>query len=160
MDRPVQSNQSLDRAVARGRTERGFKRIRIGAKALISDRDRVLLIRERREDGSTFWTLPGGGVRLGESVAEGLHRELKEELRSRATIGAGVATCTYEHTTCQRSVTVYRIFACELEDSPTPNRAEGIIEQTWAPPTNLPSATLDPFRRLLQTCLTRQDIDN
>ena len=33
--------------------------IRQGAKALVRDDDEVLLVTERRDDGSTFCTLPG-----------------------------------------------------------------------------------------------------
>lgn len=129
----------------------GIHPIRLGAKAVISDRDRVLLIREQRTDGSLFWTLPGGGLKPGESHREGLRREVDEELQCRITVGETIARCRYDHTTWRRTVTYYLVFTCELDGRPTPNPAHGIIEYKWVPSSDLPATTLDPFRRLLQT---------
>ena len=61
-------NQSSDVAV------RGF---RVAVNAVIEREGRVLLAR-RRDSG--WWNLPGGGVEPGESVAEGLRREMLEEI--------------------------------------------------------------------------------
>ena len=49
------------------------------AAALIVTDRRLLLVRQRRQD-RTYWLLPGGGVKFGESFAEALRRELLEEL--------------------------------------------------------------------------------
>jgi len=51
--------------------------VRVGA--LIITDGGLLLVRQRRLDRE-YWLLPGGGVRFGESVAEALRRELREEL--------------------------------------------------------------------------------
>lgn len=155
------SRQSVGEQSAGERVDRDVRSIRVGAKALIADdRGHVLLIKERRSDGSTFWTLPGGGVQSDESFEECLHRELEEELRSRTTVGAAVASCTYEHESYHRPATLYHVFECELEDGPTPNRAEGIVEHAWVTPSDLPATTLDPFRRLLRTRTARQVIES
>ncbi len=37
-------------------------KLRRGAKVLVASRGRVLLTKECRSDGSSFWSLPGGGV--------------------------------------------------------------------------------------------------
>lgn len=42
-------------------------------------RDGRLLMVQHRQDGNTWWCLPGGGWQPGESYAEGALRELKEE---------------------------------------------------------------------------------
>jgi 8-oxo-dGTP diphosphatase len=51
----------------------------VRAAALILADARLLLVRQHRQAGS-YWLLPGGGVRFGESVAEAVTRELAEEL--------------------------------------------------------------------------------
>ncbi|MCS6711706.1 NUDIX domain-containing protein [Brachybacterium sp. EF45031] len=67
---------------------------RVAVKAIIVDRARVLLNRYREHDGREVLALPGGGQERGESQAEALRRECREE------IGADVAVhdlaCVYE----------------------------------------------------------------
>ena len=50
------------------------------AAALVLTPRGLLLVRQRRYE-RTYWLLPGGGVRFGESVAAALRRELHEELQ-------------------------------------------------------------------------------
>ena len=61
--------------------------LRRGVKALVSTRGAVLLVREEHDDGSAFWTLPGGGLRPSEPPAAGLRRELREELGCAVVVG-------------------------------------------------------------------------
>ena len=49
-----------------------------GAKCLITDGDRVLLVRHTY--GSRWWDLPGGGVKDDEPPLAAAHREMGEEL--------------------------------------------------------------------------------
>jgi len=129
--------------------------LRAGAKALIATGDGVLLVKERRDDGSTFWTLPGGGVEGDESPAECLRRELGEELQCRCVPGKPVAACAYRHTSRPGTVSVYTVVAGELVTEPTPNPREGVVDCAWGDPGDLPPGTLRPFRRLLD----RLDVD-
>jgi 8-oxo-dGTP pyrophosphatase MutT (NUDIX family) len=49
-------------------------------RALVVDRDqRVLLVRFRNAFGDVWWATPGGAVEAGETAAEALRRELREE---------------------------------------------------------------------------------
>lgn len=123
--------------------------LRVGAKALVRSRGRVLLVQERRADGSTFWTLPGGGLEPGESPRECLERELDEEIRCGCDLGAILDRCRYRHTTRPDTTTVYLVFEATLDGQPTPNAVEGVVDWCWVRPSAVPAATLDPFERLL-----------
>jgi 8-oxo-dGTP pyrophosphatase MutT (NUDIX family) len=56
---------------------------------LITPGNEVLLIRIRlRKETKTFWITPGGGLEPGETIVQGLGRELREELGlERFTVG-------------------------------------------------------------------------
>lgn len=60
--------------------------IRVRPTALIIQDDAVLLI-EYNEAGHLHYNLPGGGIEPGESVHEGLRRELREEAGIEIEIG-------------------------------------------------------------------------
>ena len=51
---------------------------RLRVAALVIRDERVLLVRHVK-DGETRWLLPGGGVDRGETLADALRRELREE---------------------------------------------------------------------------------
>jgi len=123
--------------------------LRLGTKALCSRDGQVLLIEEGRGDGSTFWTLPGGGVTPDESPSASLRRELAEELQCEVSCGESVGTCTYDHTRFGEITTLYTVYDCTLESEPTPNREEAIRQHAWIEPTALPEGVLEPFEALL-----------
>ena len=51
----------------------------LGVGAVIVDQGRVLLVRRGNEPMKGHWTLPGGLLELGETLAEGVVREVREE---------------------------------------------------------------------------------
>lgn len=60
--------------------------IRNSAKAIIVEDDKILLTRNKNKTGS-FYLLPGGGQRHGESLSEALVRECLEEIGVRVSVG-------------------------------------------------------------------------
>jgi len=56
----------------------------MSAQAVIERADSVLLIKDRRQ---SFFSTPGGGVKVHEPIADGLQREMLEEVGTRAKIG-------------------------------------------------------------------------
>lgn len=121
----------------------GTPQYRRGAKARVTTDEAILLVKERHVDGTPFWTLPGGGVRSTESLAEGLRRELHEELGCRSpVIGEQVGRCWYAHRSEPLAVTEYTVFDCQVLAEPTPNPSEGIEAARWVRPEALPPQTL------------------
>lgn len=51
----------------------------VGVGGVVVNRGRVLLIRRGNEPLKGAWSIPGGMLELGEELAEGVRRELKEE---------------------------------------------------------------------------------
>lgn len=63
---------------------------RVGVGAVVLHRGRVLLVRRGRPPAAGRWSLPGGLVDLGETTAEAVRRELREECGIGVRLG-GVA---------------------------------------------------------------------
>jgi 8-oxo-dGTP diphosphatase len=51
----------------------------VGVGAVIADRGRVLLVRRGTEPMRGRWSIPGGLIEVGESLTDGLIREVREE---------------------------------------------------------------------------------
>jgi ADP-ribose pyrophosphatase YjhB (NUDIX family) len=51
----------------------------VGVGAIILDRDRVLMAQRGKQPLKGWWSLPGGLLELGEALADGLRREVREE---------------------------------------------------------------------------------
>jgi len=56
--------------------------------ALVIEDDQLLLVRRRNDPGSGEWSIPGGRVRKGETLAEAVVRELDEETGLEGVCGA------------------------------------------------------------------------
>jgi ADP-ribose pyrophosphatase YjhB (NUDIX family) len=68
--------EKIDLATLLFGSERGYATPKVDVRAAVFQEDRVLLVRER-EDGC--WTLPGGWAEVGQSAAESVEREVREE---------------------------------------------------------------------------------
>ena len=51
----------------------------VGVGAIILERDRVLMAQRGKQPLKGWWSLPGGLLELGEALADGLRREVREE---------------------------------------------------------------------------------
>lgn len=60
--------------------------IRSGAKALLLQDGKILLNRCRRDNGTVYYDLPGGGQHQGEPLEEAALREIKEETGCEAKV--------------------------------------------------------------------------
>jgi ADP-ribose pyrophosphatase YjhB (NUDIX family) len=59
----------------------------IGVAAIVLRGDQVLLVQRGREPAKGLWGLPGGMLELGETVAEGVRREVLEECGVEVEVG-------------------------------------------------------------------------
>ncbi|WP_276261478.1 NUDIX hydrolase [Haloglomus litoreum] len=148
------SSGDAGRDVRRVNTPSNDRRLRTGVKALVTGADRALLVKERHDDGSTFWTLPGGGLRPDERPADGLRRELDEELGCRVLVGEPLTSVWYHHRHTP-AVTCYEVFDCSLLTEPAAERMEGVIGYRWVPFESAPASTLPQVRCLLRTTARR-----
>lgn len=63
------------------------KKPRLGCAGIVWRRDGVLLGKRNKDPHRGLWVLPGGGVAFGESFAETLRRELREETGIEVQVG-------------------------------------------------------------------------
>jgi 8-oxo-dGTP diphosphatase len=122
-------------------------RFRIGAFAVI-EREGYVLLARRRDIG--WWNLPGGGVERGETVDEGLLREVREEIRAQVEIVRLVGV----YSKPQKDEVVLT-FLCRL--APGQERVIGISEEVsevgWFAPAELPADLLPKHRQRVADAL-------
>jgi 8-oxo-dGTP pyrophosphatase MutT (NUDIX family) len=113
--------------------------------AAIDRENRVILIRHTYTPG---WHLPGGGVEVGETAAEALARELREEANVRITGDAVLHGLFHQPQFSRRDhVAVFVVRDFEWPGPPKPNRE--IAECGLFPLTALPAETGAGTRRRL-----------
>jgi ADP-ribose pyrophosphatase YjhB (NUDIX family) len=59
----------------------------VGVGAVIMDEEVVLLVRRKQDPGKGQWSLPGGVVKVGESLRDAVKREILEEISIQIEIG-------------------------------------------------------------------------
>jgi 8-oxo-dGTP diphosphatase len=108
--------------------------------AAVIERDGLYLV-TRRQKGvhlEGLWEFPGGKCEAGETLAECLQRELREELGTGAAIGPEVFTVTHHYP--ERSVELH-FLACRLTGEPAPLLGQ---EMRWVPRAELRSLPFPP----------------
>lgn len=89
--------------------------MRIVVAALITRGSKLLVCQRRRDDSHGLkWEFPGGKVEAGESPAEALSRELREELGVDATIGSEFFRTTYRYRELQHEISLI-FFRAEID---------------------------------------------
>ena len=113
----------------------------IAAVGLVHDRRGRLLISRRPEKGllGGLWEFPGGKVEPGESPAEAIVREVKEELGIEIRVTREL--CLVKHAYSHFRVTLHAFDCLRLRGRP---RALGCVEWRWIQPREL---KLFPFPR-------------
>lgn len=120
--------------------------------AVIEEDGRFLMT--RRLDGTHLagrWEFPGGKCEPDESLADGLLRELHEELGVTATIGHRIFTV--DHTYPERTVRLH-FFATTIHDAPRPLLGQ---DMRWVSRTELATLELPEADRGLVDLLIRTE---
>ena len=107
--------------------------------AIVEDHGRYFVTR-RRKGGHLegLWEFPGGKIEAGESLADGLRRELKEELGTEAEIGEEVFTVTHDY--ADRRVELH-FLSCTFLNAPVALLGQ---EMRWVERDNLKSLKFPP----------------
>jgi 8-oxo-dGTP diphosphatase len=113
--------------------------------AVIESGGKILVCQRKR--GDTFellWEFPGGKLQTGESPAEGLARELEEELGVRAEIGGEILRAKHQY--AQMSEPIELIF---LRATVTGGTIENRVFESiaWREPQSLPELNFLPADR-------------
>ncbi len=116
----------------------GFvKRMTIGVRAILIDGDKVLLVKHSYIPG---WHFPGGGVDKGETIEEGMRREVFEETGYRVN-GAPVVYQTYLNSLPPHRDHIV-LYVCREFDVDVPFKPNSeIIECQWFDRHDLPEDT-------------------
>lgn len=103
-------------------------------------RDGRYLVTRRLKDThlAGFWEFPGGKVDAGETEADALTREIREELAVGCTVGTLILRTTHDY--AERSVTL-AFYACALTGEPRPALGQ---EMRWVEPADLPGLEFPP----------------
>ncbi len=112
--------------------------------AVIEVDGRLLLT--RRQPGvhlEGYWEFPGGKVHDGESRAEALARELREELDVHATVSRLLLSATHEYP--EKTVAVH-FYECGIAGTPRPMQGQ---EMRWVARAELPSLEFPAADRTL-----------
>jgi 8-oxo-dGTP diphosphatase len=124
----------------------GPPRFRVGVFAVIERAGYYLLAHRADID---WWNLAGGGLEYGETVDEGLAREVREEIG--ATIEIVRLVGVYSK---PRKRELVLSFLCRLaEDSPEPGTSDEVSEVAWFLPGEFPANLLPKHRQRLEDVL-------
>ena len=120
-------------------------RFRIGVFAVIERGGRYLLAR-RRDIG--WWNLAGGGLEYGETVEEGLAREVREEIGVEIEIVRLIGLYSKP-----RKQEVVLTFLCHMVGAAEPGTSDEVSEVAWFLPEDFPADLLPKHRQRLDDTL-------
>jgi len=105
----------------------------------------------RRQPGvhlEGHWEFPGGKCLIGETLADCMARELREELAVDAVVGPELMATTHEY--ADRRIELH-FLSCRLDGDPAPQQGQ---EMRWVARDDLPSLTFPPADEELIRFLT------
>jgi 8-oxo-dGTP diphosphatase len=123
---------------------------------LIGENGKLLVCQRRRGDRfELMWEFPGGKLQTGETPAEALVRELREELGVDAVVGAEVFRARHRYAEMSEAIELI-FFAVAAERAATRNIVFERME--WRTPETLSELNFLPADRELVDKLARREI--
>jgi 8-oxo-dGTP diphosphatase len=112
---------------------------RVGVGAVVLREGRVLLVRRGAAPAQGLWAIPGGGLRLGESLQQGAEREILEETGIVIRAGAPVFTCDSFHRDEEGRVRFHYVIVDMAADyiSGEVKAADDALEAGWISPAEI-----------------------
>ena len=106
---------------------------RLGIGAVVFHQDRVLLVKRKNPPAAGEWAIPGGKVRLGETLQQAAEREIREETGIEIRAGEPVYVFDLiQHDEQGECVTHYVIVDVEAEYlSGQPRAADDAADARW-----------------------------
>ncbi|MDQ0253339.1 8-oxo-dGTP pyrophosphatase MutT (NUDIX family) [Evansella vedderi] len=98
----------------------------VGAHAIIVNNEGLVLLLKRTY-GDLGWSLPGGGVEVGETIHEALYRECREELG--VEVQDAILTGFYYHSKLNAQVGIFR---CSLPEGAEIKLSHEHSDYKWA----------------------------
>lgn len=94
------------------------KQFFVGAKAVLVNDKKVLLLKNVQKNRKSTWDLPGGGLEEGESLVEALKREVREETGITNFTTGEVLDVRPLHENVKKDIgLLFVIFLCKTEEN-------------------------------------------
>jgi A/G-specific adenine glycosylase len=122
--------------------------------AAVLEREGQVLIARRPENGllGGMWEFPGGKLMNGESLAEGLRREICEELGAEIAVGEPIGV--YRHAFTHFRITLHAFQCTLLKGEPRPLEASDL---RWVSPGELPDYPMGKVDRQIAAYLLKSN---
>ncbi|MFH1981620.1 MAG: NUDIX hydrolase [Pseudomonadota bacterium] len=122
---------------------------RVAVGALVIHDARVLLVRRGKPPAEGLWAIPGGSVRLGESLQSAAEREISEETGIVIRAGAPIYTFDVIHRDPDGAVRFHYVIVDVVAEylSGVPSPGDDATEAAWMPPDQLAALDMAPVTR-------------
>ena len=112
-----------------------MKRRLVALLALINEKNEVLIsLRRNKKEYNGYWEYPGGKIESGETLEQGLIREIREELNI-AIINSCIAPLTFAIEKEEMNETILFLYVCRKWDGSITSLLNQKIE--WVKPIDL-----------------------
>ena len=112
--------------------------------AIVVDDDRLLLVRRAHAPAAGTWAVPGGRVEAGETLAEAVTRELREETGIEGVCGPLIGWTELVPDSDVEQHLVILDFEVSLFDAAEPIAASDAMEARWVPVGDVAEMRLAP----------------